>query len=47
MKVASIEDLIYMKRDAGRPQDLMDVEALETIQRLLEEELKEEDGGWA
>lgn len=41
VKVASIEDLIRMKRDAGRPQDLMDIEALETIRRLLEEE----DGG--
>lgn len=38
VKVASIEDLIRMKRDAGRTQDLTDIEALETIQRLLREE---------
>jgi predicted nucleotidyltransferase len=32
--VASLEDLLVMKRAASRPQDLIDVEELEAIKRL-------------
>ena len=37
IKVASLEDLIAMKNAAGRPKDLLAVEELEAIQRILRE----------
>ena len=35
--VASIDDLIQMKRQAGRPQDLLDISQLEDIKRRTSE----------
>jgi hypothetical protein len=35
--VASIDDMIAMKRAAGRPQDLIDVDALEIARRRRRE----------
>jgi predicted nucleotidyltransferase len=37
VQIASIEDLIAMKKAAGRPKDLVAVEELEAIQRLRRE----------
>lgn len=34
IRVVSIDDLLAMKRAAGRPQDLADIDALETVKRL-------------
>jgi predicted nucleotidyltransferase len=37
LRIASIDHLILMKRAANRPQDLLDIEQLENIKRLLDE----------
>lgn len=36
--IAALDDLLAMKRAAGRPQDLADIEALEVARRLKAEE---------
>lgn len=38
VEVASVDDLIAMKRAAGRPKDLAQVAELETIKRLTSRE---------
>jgi hypothetical protein len=37
LRIASIDHLILMKRQAGRPQDLLDVEKLEKLKLIMAE----------
>lgn len=37
IRVASLDDLLSMKRAAGRPQDIADIDALETARRIERE----------
>lgn len=37
VRVVSLDDLIVMKRTAGRPRDMLDVDELEQIKRLKED----------
>jgi predicted nucleotidyltransferase len=39
VRVISLDDLIAMKRNVGRPRDMLDVDELEQIKRLREEGL--------
>ena len=39
IRIASLIDLIHLKKLAGRPQDLIDIEQLEHIRQLQEGEL--------
>ena len=40
VRIASIEDMLSMKRAAGRPQDVVDIESLESARRHVRRESK-------
>lgn len=46
VRVASLEDLIEMKRAVGRPQDEIDIESLEVARTRLRGTRRKPDAGW-
>lgn len=46
MRIASLEDLIEMKRAAGRPQDVLDIEYLEVARSRIRGARRKPNAQW-